>query len=82
MMLGLETGISDTSPRPIAASVQTSGAMIQAVGSIRSGGSGGRYLTVNATINGDLSAGQKANLAAWFESMVEDKLVEALGEPA
>jgi hypothetical protein len=50
---------------------------------MRSGGAGGRSLSIGPiTINGDLSAGQKASLAAWFEDMVENKLVEALGEPA
>jgi hypothetical protein len=83
MMLGLEAGVSEFSDRPIAATVQTTGAVMQAVSGMRSGGAGGRSINVGPiTIQGDLSAGQKASLAAWFEDMVENKLVEALGEPA
>jgi hypothetical protein len=84
MMLGLEVGVNEFSDRPISATTQTTGAVIQAAGAIRSGGSGAaRSVNVGPiTINGDLSAGQKASLAAWFEDMVENKLVEALGEPA
>jgi Flp pilus assembly pilin Flp len=84
MMLGLEVGVNEFSNKPISATAQTTGAVIQAAGAIRSG-SGGSARSVNVgpiTINGDLSAGQKASLAAWFEDMVENKLVEALGEPA
>ena len=83
IMLGMEVGVTKNSARPIGATVQATGGIIQAVNGIRSGGgSGGHSININTTIQGDLSAGQKANLAAWFESMVEDKLVEALGEPA
>lgn len=82
MMLGLEAGVSEFSDRPISATVQTTGSVMQAASGIKSGNGRSGQVTFNTTIQGDLSAGQKASLAAWFEDMVENKLVEALGEPA
>ena len=82
MMLGLEVGVNEFSDRPITATTQTTGAVIQAAGAIRSGSAGGRSININATINGDLSAGQKASLETWFKNMAEDQLAEAFGEPA
>jgi hypothetical protein len=83
MMLGLEVGVTKNSDHPISAASEATGSMIDAAKAFRSGRSGGRNISVGPiTINGDLSAGQKASLAAWFKEMAEETLVEALGEPA
>jgi hypothetical protein len=63
MMLGLEEGVNKFSNQPISATVQTTGAVIQAVSGIRTGGAGGRSINVGPiTIQGDLSPAQMASL--------------------